>query len=292
METAAQFNRGGSELHFASVPSWRSAGFGNRHRRFPLPLLAAVLLLAAPSIGADVIATSVTETVALPTDAGALESSTGPAEATAVGPGATSPSREDRPVAEPADVTALPTAKPETGSPPAGATAEPALVPKIEAPAQPTVPLAQPGPEAAPAETRGIGTVNLPPDPGTTDAAPSAALPAAPAATYEVPTVAPATPVAEDTPAAAAKIAPLKAAQPRWVPLDVGNQWTYVYLRERSRSHGDSEPETERFRGTLVERVVGNVPGAVIVEPRGTSSQSTPWRLMAVRWPASASGCA
>jgi hypothetical protein len=83
---------------------------------------------------------------------------------------------------------------------------------------------------------------------------------------------APAVPAAEAVPAAAAKIAPSHTTQPRWVPLDVGNQWTYVYLRERERGLDGVAPDLESFRGTLVEEVVGNVPE---YSPRAVEVRST-----------------
>ena len=86
-----------------------------------------------------------------------------------------------------------------------------------------------------------------------------------------VPGTAPAAPVADPS-AGAAKIAPSQTVPPRWVPLDVGNQWTYVYVRERERSLGGVEPELESFRGTLVEEVIGNVPD---YSPRAVEIRST-----------------
>lgn len=100
------------------------------------------------------------------------------------------------------------------------------------------------------------------------EAATATALPAAASPAQRA---APA-PDAESPPGEAAKIAPSRAPRPRWVPLDVGNQWTYIYLRERERSIGGTEPQLESFRGTLVEEVIGNVPE---YSPRAVELHST-----------------
>jgi hypothetical protein len=125
-------------------------------------------------------------------------------------------------------------------------------------------------PDAIPSKTPEVETVNRPPGPDPTGTGAPAAVPPAPKAGSDAPAAVPAAPAAGG--ATAAKIAPRRPAQPRWVPLDVGNQWTYVYLRERSRSRGGEEAELELFRGTLTERVVGNVPefGPRAVEVRST----------------------
>lgn len=48
---------------------------------------------------------------------------------------------------------------------------------------------------------------------------------------------------------------PLAPTDTRWVPLDVGNQWSYVFVRERSRSTNRAEPVLERFRGARTAEV-------------------------------------
>lgn len=53
----------------------------------------------------------------------------------------------------------------------------------------------------------------------------------------------------------------VKAHEPLvFAPFDVGRRWSYVYVRERTRTIAGAPPEVEKLRGTLINEVAGTAP--------------------------------